>query len=81
MARGWESKSVEAQQDEAATRTTTGKPQLTREAAARIREKESLRLSRQNVAQQLERSHDPRRRAMLELALADLERKIEQLGN
>lgn len=80
MARGWESKSVEAQQDEAAARTTPEKPRLTREAAARFREKETLRLSLQSVAQQLKRSHNARHRALLEHALADLERKIQELG-
>jgi hypothetical protein len=79
MARGWESKSVEAQQDEASSRTTSGKPRLTREEAGRLREKENLRLSLQNVVQQLARSHAARHRAMLEKALADLERKIQEL--
>jgi hypothetical protein len=78
MARGWESKSVEAQQDEAAERNTPEKPRLTREAAARLREIESLRLSLQNVVQQLERSHNARHRTMLEEARADLERKIQK---
>ena len=81
MARGWESKSVEAQQDEAAGRTTSEKPRLTRkEAAARLREREALRLSLQSVVQRLQRSHDPRHRAMLEQALADLEGKLQALG-
>jgi hypothetical protein len=80
MARGWESKSVEAQQDEAAGRTIPEKPRLTREEAARFREQENLRLSLQSVIQQLERSHHARHRAMLENARADLERKIQELG-
>jgi hypothetical protein len=80
MARGWESKSVEAQQNEAADRNIPEKPHLTREAAARLHEKESLRLSLHNVVQQLERSHNARHRAMLEQARADLERKIQELG-
>lgn len=80
MARGWESKSVEAQQDEAAGRVTPEKPKLTSEEADRLREKEALRLSLQNVNQQLARSQNPRRRAMLEQALADLQRKLESLG-
>jgi hypothetical protein len=79
MARGWESKSVEAQQDEAAARTTPEKPRLTREAAARLREKENLHLSLQSVVQQLQRSHDARHRALLERALADLERKMQEI--
>ncbi len=81
MARGWESKSVEAQQDEAAATTSSEKPRLTQEAAARHRERENLRLALQSVIQQLERTHDARRRAMLEHALADLERKIQELGS
>jgi hypothetical protein len=80
MARGWESKSVEAQQDEAAARTTSEKPRLTREAITQLREKENLRLSLQSVVQQLGRSHDARHRAMLEQARADLERRIQEIG-
>jgi hypothetical protein len=79
MARGWESKSVEAQQDEAAERNTSDKPRLTREAAARLRERENLRLSLLNVIQQLDRIQDARHRSMLEQARADLERKIQEL--
>jgi len=79
MARGWESKSVEAQQDEAAQRSTPGNPRLTPEAAARLREKESLRLSLQNVIHQLDHSHNARHRAMLQQARSDLERKIQEL--
>lgn len=80
MARGWESKSVEAQQDEAAARSTPEKPRLTPEAAARLRQQESLRLSLQRVMQQLEQSPNPRHHAMLEQARADLERKIQELS-
>ncbi len=80
MARGWESKSVEAQQDEAATRSSAQKPRLTSEAAARLREKENLRLSLQSVLQQLERSRNAHHRALLEQARTDLERKIKILN-
>jgi hypothetical protein len=79
MARGWESKSVEAQQDEAANRGSAERPRLTREEAAMRRAKESLRLSLLSVLQQLERSHDERRRAGLEQARADLERKLREI--
>ncbi len=37
-------------------------------------------LSRKQVLQQLEMSADPRRRAMLETALADLDAKLAALG-
>jgi hypothetical protein len=80
MARGWESKSVEAQQEDAAGRTTPKKPRLTREEAARLRELETLRLALQSVVQQLARSHNAHHRAMLEQALADLERKLQKLS-
>lgn len=80
MARGWESKSVEAQQDEAAARNTPEKPRLTREAAVRLREQENLRLSLRRVSQQLEQRQNPHHRAMLEQARADLERKMQELG-
>jgi hypothetical protein len=45
--------------------------------AARQRELESLRLSRQNILQQLERAHDPRHRRMLEAALAELQHRMD----
>jgi hypothetical protein len=80
MARGWESKSVEAQQEEAAARTMPEKLRLTREAADRLREKESLRLALRNVTQQLERSHDSRHRSQLESARSDLQRRLEELN-
>jgi hypothetical protein len=79
MARGWESKSVEAQQEEVAARNGSGKSRLTREEASRLREIESLRLSLQNVLQQIARTSDPRHRAMLEMAKMDLEGKMQGL--
>jgi len=79
MARGWESKSVEAQQEDAAGRSPSDKPRLTREEASRIREKESLRLSLRNVVEQLGRSQSPQHQKMLERARGDLQRRIEEL--
>jgi hypothetical protein len=76
MARGWESKSVEAQQSEADEKPAHSRPRLTAEAAARLRERESLRLSRQRVLQQLERAANPRHRLLLESELADLDQKL-----
>jgi hypothetical protein len=76
MARGWESKSVEAQQAEASDKSAKPRPRLSAEDAARWREKESLRLSRQRVLQQLEVSQNPRHRKLLEDTLADLDAKL-----
>ena len=76
MARGWESKSVEAQQSEANEKPAESRPRLTAEAAARLRELETLRLSRQRVLQQLERAVNPRHRLLLESELAELDQKL-----
>jgi hypothetical protein len=78
MARGWESKSVEAQQEEARDKSSqSGKRKMSAEEAVAFREKENLRLARQRVLQQLEASSNPRHRKVLQDALAALE---EQLG-
>jgi hypothetical protein len=79
MARGWESKSVEAQQAEASEEKQRSGPRMSPEQAARQRQVEGLGLSRQRVLQQAEAARDPRHRQMLEKALADLDRQIEAL--
>lgn len=80
MGRGWESKSVEAQQDEALARAAPQRPPLTREEAARHREQETLRLSLQSVVHQLDNCRDARRRDALEQAVADLQHRIRELS-
>ena len=52
---------------------------MSADEAARSREKESLRLSRQRVLQQLEVSQNPRHRKQLEDSLADLDQKLKKL--
>jgi hypothetical protein len=76
MARGWESKSVEAQQAEAIEESGKPRVKLTPEAAARSRERETLRLARHRVVQQLEQSQNPRHRKLLQDTLADLDQKL-----
>lgn len=76
MARGWESKSVEAQQSEAMQKSSEVRPKLSPESAARARERETLRLARQRVLQQLEQSTNPRHRSLLERELAELDQKL-----
>lgn len=78
MARGWESKSVEAQQAQASDKARTPRPKMTPEEAARWREKERLRLSRQTVLQQLEVCQNPRHRKLLEDSLATLDAKLKE---
>lgn len=79
MARGWESKSIEAQQAEAADSPRQPKIRLTPAQAARQRELEGVRLSRKGVLQQLAAASDARRRQMLQDALAELDRRIRAL--
>ena len=81
MARGWESKSVEAQQAEAGEKSAKPGPAMSAEEAARWRRRESLRLSRQVVLQQLEASTNPRHRKLLQDALADLDLKLREGKN
>jgi hypothetical protein len=75
MARGWESKSVE-QQQEMVTSDGRAKARLTPEEIAAEKRREALRLSRRWVLQQLEVATNPRHREMLEAALAELDRKL-----
>jgi len=81
MARGWESKSVEAQQAEAWEKSNTARRRLSPEEAARVREKESLRLARQRLLEQIERTENPRHRKLLEDSLAELEKRMSAVGN
>jgi len=78
MARGWESKSVEAQQAEATYKSESPRQKMTAEAAARFREREGIRLARQRVLQQIDRSQNPRHRKLLQDELDDLDRKLSQ---
>lgn len=81
MARGWESKAVEDQQDAAAQRrgaATT--PALSADEAARRQELDALRLARARVLSDLQRACRPAHRGMLEQALADVDAKIDALG-
>jgi predicted component of type VI protein secretion system len=78
MARGWESKSVEAQQAEANEKPAQRRPPMSAQEAARWREKENLRLARQTVLQQLQASQNPRHRKLLEDSLAELDEKLKE---
>jgi len=80
MARGWESKSVEEQQADAAAIPAELKLPLSPDQAAKQHQREGLRLSRIRVVQQLQSSQNPRHRQMLEEALADLDAKLALLG-
>ena len=70
---------MEAQQAEAAETASAAKPRLTREEAAHIREKETLRLSRQRVLQQLKSKPSVRHAEMLAAALREIELRLASL--
>jgi hypothetical protein len=76
MARGWESKSVEAQQAEAAEASAPPKPRLSAGQAAEVRAKEGLLLSRRRILNELQGIQNQRHRQMLQRALAELDEKI-----
>ena len=75
MARGWESKSVEEQQSERGQPPSIG-PRLTPAQAVVQRQLQALRLSRKSVEHDLLAASSPARLQMLQIALADLERRI-----
>ena len=76
MARGWESKSVEAQQEEAVTSDGNKVGQLTPEQLAARRKHEGLVMMRKKIEHDLASATNPRHREMLEKALADLQAQL-----
>lgn len=79
MARGWESKSVESQQD-ADTRADLGGA-LAPEQRELEKKRAGLELSRRRVLQEIETTQSAVRRASLEQALAFLDEEIRKLGS
>ncbi|HXW62051.1 MAG TPA: hypothetical protein VEJ45_05590 [Candidatus Acidoferrales bacterium] len=78
MARGWESKSVEDQLQQAqATSSKTHRTQLTPSELDLRRQREVLLLSRARVEHQLQAVQDPRYREQLERALVDIDAQIK----
>ncbi len=79
MARGWESKAIEEQQSEALQAPVEHKRRLTTQEAARVRQREGLLLSRKHILNEMRTAEVPRRRQMLESALADLDARLAAL--
>jgi len=81
MSKGWESKSVEEQQAEASS-AKPGKQEIdhatARAEADRKRRIQTLEMQREHVLSQ--RTSSPHRRTALELALAQIEYELQQLG-
>ena len=79
MARGWESKSVESQQESANDSKRT-LPAVSAEEAARKTRRATLMLARTRALSDLQQACAPAHRAMLEHAIADLDRQLAALG-
>jgi hypothetical protein len=80
VARGWESKSVELQQDDASSSSTGERKRHLTPAQREIESrKEGLKLSRRRILEQLQSAENPRYRKILEHALAELDEQITRL--
>jgi hypothetical protein len=75
VARGWESKSVESQQEAAAAKPTGTAPFSPQEAQRRA-ERATLMLARTRALADLQQACAPAHKAMLEQAIADLDRRL-----
>lgn len=80
MARGWESKAVESQQQETPVDRRAAAGTDDPAARQRMAERNTLSLARLKALTDLQHACAPAHRAMLEQALADLDRRIAALG-
>ena len=76
MARGWESKSVEAQIEEKEKAIARPVNTRTTDQVQHIMEKRTLELARAKVAHELAASQNPRYTQMLQRSLSELDKKI-----
>jgi len=82
MAKGWESKAVEAQVEDFKTKAPEKtKPQLTPEQVETRRRKQVLLLARTRVQRDLELSQHQRHTDQLHRALADLNEQLSALDD
>jgi len=79
MARGWESKSVEAQQADREQSRPADAP-MSAEDAARHAQRRTLELSRARALDDLAAARSSAHRAMLETALRALDEQLRSLG-
>jgi hypothetical protein len=80
MARGWESKSVEAQIELAESRRSLKQAVVVNaKEAERIKKRESLLLSRTRVVHDLQSANNPRYREILQAALKHLDEKLAEI--
>ena len=79
MARGWESKSVEAQQDDKARGGAKPTGPASPEEAARAAERQTIELALARARNDLARAKVPAHRSMLEQAIAALTERLRAL--
>lgn len=80
MARGWESKAVDDQIQDASETRKNGNPRnLSPQQIDAVRQKKVLELSRVRVTSDLENNQDPRYRSLLLRALEDLDAQLARL--
>ncbi len=77
MSRGWESKSVEQQQAEASAPKPVAELNNLQDAEHK-RRRQALEMQRERIMS--ERTSNPHRRSALQLALADVEERLAELG-
>jgi hypothetical protein len=81
VARGWESKGIEAQIESAKTeRGSSGRERLTAEQVSKLRARSALVLSRKRVLEDLRKARHPRHQQTLRAALAHLDEKLAELA-
>lgn len=78
MARGWESKNIESQQEEAQRRRSTGTALTPAERDKQAR-RQSLELARARAAADLDRATALAHRKMLEQALKALDQQLSEI--
>ena len=82
MARGWESKAIESQQDDVARATDQAKLRPLSDAERRAQaRRRTLELSRARTIADLDRSSRPAHRAMLQQALDALDDQLRAIGS
>lgn len=79
MARGWESKDIEAQLASKETMAAPGKAKKGPEQMEKDRERANVELSRKHILNDLETATHPNHRKTLQAALAHLDQRLEQL--
>jgi hypothetical protein len=79
MARGWESKAVEAQQQDMSANRGKAAPPLSPSQRSVVERRRTLELARARTAADLQASTSPTHRSMLEQALRAIDEQLRQI--